>query len=135
MDIGGQWIHEASASHNPLVQFCQEELREMIPPLQDNYHVQQQQQRQKSEELIVYNIQTGKRVRTSLAKDASRYFYKGMNEFELSDETINENTSFQDLTADCCVCTVPLGVLKRQAIHFDPPLHLNKRRLRRWEWD
>lgn len=98
VDIGGQWIHEASASHNPLVQLCQEDLRDIIPPLQDNYHVQQQQSpQQKGEDLIVYNIRTGKRVRTSLAKDASRYFYKGMNEFEHSDEKINENTSFQDL--------------------------------------
>lgn len=26
------------------------------------------------------------------------------------------------LVADCCVCTVPLGVLKDQSIKFDPPL-------------
>ena len=26
------------------------------------------------------------------------------------------------LDADCCVCTVPLGVLKRNIIQFDPPL-------------
>lgn len=95
VDLGGQWIHEANPRTNPLCRLIETDLQ--LGPLQANYPAQRKQGggRQGHRSSAIFHGVTGQQVPTTLFKDASRYFYKAMDDFEW--DHITSKTSFQHL--------------------------------------
>jgi monoamine oxidase len=103
IDLGGQWIHEANDRTNPLVRLIRDDLG--LGPLEPNYHTtnaddssSSHPRRSRRRFNVLFSSQTGREIPKALFKDATRYFYKGINDFEW--EEVNSHTSFQELLSD-----------------------------------
>jgi monoamine oxidase len=67
-------------------------------------------------------------VLAPLAEDLDLRLESPVQEIRWSEQGVSVATVDEALTADHCVCTLPLGVLQAGAVSFDPPLPARTRR-------
>ncbi|KAG7372297.1 amine oxidase [Nitzschia inconspicua] len=105
VDLGGQWLHEASET-NPIRRLMEDDLHLgfIVPkkqsqetrPRKGRRQRRRQQQRQQQTKNVIFD-QDGTRIATAVVKKATNIFYKALDQYEYDDPDITPTTSFQDL--------------------------------------